>query len=106
MLRLRHERINRHWTQTFVAEKINTTKQAVQYLETGKIKPSYKVLVKFENLFNLSHRDLLEQVPDENILSEKKFFIKNYMLMLEQFIVLNIEIYRKYNFKKCSPSIL
>lgn len=70
MLRIRHERINRHWTQAFVAEKIDTTKQTVQYLETGKIKPSYEVLVKLENLFNLSHRDLLEQVPNENILTE------------------------------------
>ncbi len=70
MLRIRQERKNRHWTQVFVANKIDTTKQTVQYLETGKIKPSYEVLVKLENLFNLSHRDLLEQVPDENILSK------------------------------------
>jgi len=71
MLRIRHERINKHWTQEFVANEIDTTKQTVQYLETGKIKPSYAVLVKLENLFNLSHRDLLQQVSDENILSEK-----------------------------------
>jgi len=70
MLRIRQERINRHWTQVFVANKIDTTKQTVQYLETGKIKPSYEILVKLENLFNLSHRDLLQQVPDENILSK------------------------------------
>lgn len=69
MLRIRQERINRNWTQSFVAEKIDTTKQTVQYLETGKIKPSYEVLVKLENLFNLSHRDLLQQVPNENILT-------------------------------------
>ena len=49
--------------------KIDTTKQTVQYLETGR-RPSYEVLVKLENLFNLSHRDLLEQVPYENILTE------------------------------------
>jgi len=71
LLRMKQERLKRCWTQVYVAEKIGTTKQTVQYLETGKIKPSYDILVKLENLFNLSHRDLLQQVPDENILTEK-----------------------------------
>ncbi len=69
MLKIRQERKNNHWTQLYVAEKIGTTKQTVQYLETGKIKPSYEILVKLENLFNLSHRELFEQLPNENILT-------------------------------------
>jgi len=71
ILFIRQERLKRCWTQDFVAKKIGTTKQTVQYLETGKIKPSYEVLVKLENLYNLSHRDLFQQIPNENILSEK-----------------------------------
>ena len=68
---MRQERIKKGWTLEYVAEKVNTTKQTIQRIETNKRKPSYEVLVKLENLFNLSHRDLLEQVPDENILTEK-----------------------------------
>ncbi|QSX05446.1 helix-turn-helix transcriptional regulator [Sedimentibacter sp. zth1] len=71
LLKIRQERIKKCWTLSYVAKQIGTTKQTVQYFETEKIKPSYEVLVKLENLFNLSHRDLFEQVPNENILSEK-----------------------------------
>lgn len=48
---LRQERILRGWTQSFVAEKIGTTKATVQMLETGQRKPSYDVLVKLLDLF-------------------------------------------------------
>lgn len=70
MLRLRQERIKNKWSQESVAEKLGITKSAYSFIETLKRNPSYEVLVKLENLFNLSHRDLLQQVPDENILTE------------------------------------
>ncbi len=68
--RIKHKRLQYGWTQEFVAEKLGITKAAYSNIETLKRRPSYEVLVKLENLFNLSHRDLLQQVPDENILTE------------------------------------
>ncbi len=68
--KMRQERLKKEWTLEDVAEKVGTTKQTIQRIETIQRKPSYEVLVKLENLFNLSHRDLLEQVPDKNILTE------------------------------------
>lgn len=70
MLKIRQERINNKWTQEYVAKKVGVTKTTIHDIEIAKKRPSYEVLVKLENLFNLSHRDLLEQVPDENILTE------------------------------------
>ncbi len=67
---MKQERIRNGWTLEYVAEKVKTTKQTIQRIETSKRKPSYEILVRLENLFNLSHRDLLQQVPDENILTE------------------------------------
>lgn len=68
--RIKQKRIQYGWSQEYVAEKIGITKSAYSNIETLKRRPSYEVLVKLENLFNLSHRDLLQQVPDENILSK------------------------------------
>ena len=70
MLKMKQERIKNNWSQQTVAEKVGITKSAYSNIETLKRRPSYEVLVKLENLFNLSHRDLLEQVPDENILTD------------------------------------
>ncbi|WP_440977682.1 helix-turn-helix domain-containing protein [Sedimentibacter sp. LTW-03] len=70
MIKMRQERIKNRWSQSYVAKKIDITKSAYSNIETQKRKPSYEVLVKLENLYNLSHRDLLQQVPDENILTE------------------------------------
>lgn len=58
ILRIRQERINKDWTQEKVAEQIGITKQAVQQMENNAIKPSYSVLVKLEDLFGMSHREL------------------------------------------------
>ena len=70
-IKLRQERINRGWTLEFVAVKVGATKQSVCDWEKCRHIPSYKILVKLENLFNLSHRELFEQLPNENILTEK-----------------------------------
>jgi len=71
-IRMRQERTENKWSQEYVAQKLGITKSAYSNIETLKRKPSYEVLVKLENLYNLSHRDLLQQVPDENILTEKR----------------------------------
>ncbi len=70
MLKIRQERKRNNWTQEYVAKKVGVTKTTIHDIELAKKRPSYEVLIKLENLFNLSHRDLLQQVPDENILTE------------------------------------
>ena len=51
-LALRQERRRKGWSQSYVAEKIGTSKATVQMLETGQRKPSFDVLVKLLDLFN------------------------------------------------------
>lgn len=51
-------------SQLEVAKKIGITKSAYSNIETGKRKPSYDVLVKLEDLFKLSHRQLFAVVDD------------------------------------------
>lgn len=63
-LRLRQERIRRKWTQEDVAKVIGLTRTAVHDLETGKQFPSYRVLVKLEDLFHMSHRKLFAAADD------------------------------------------
>ena len=64
ILRIRQERMSRNWTQGFVAEKIGITQTMLQKVEASKRKPSYEVLVKLEDLFNLSHRELFREIDD------------------------------------------
>ena len=56
--KMRQERQKRGWTQLAVADSVGISREAIQQLETGATKPSYDVLVKLENLFGLSHRQL------------------------------------------------
>ena len=62
MTKLRRERIDRDWTLDFVAQRLGITIQAISAIELGKINPSYVVLIKLENLFGKTHRELLEPV--------------------------------------------
>lgn len=61
---LRQERIRRHWTQREVAQQIGVTRTAYHHIETGERNPSYPVLVKLEDLFHLTHRQLFALVDD------------------------------------------
>ncbi len=63
-LNIRQERQKHNWTQEYVAQKVGLTKTAIHDIETGKQLPSYKVLVKLEDLFNLNHRQLFAVVDD------------------------------------------
>ena len=60
MTKLRQERIDRDWTLEFVARRAGVINQALSAIETGKAKPSYAILLKLENLFGKSHRELFE----------------------------------------------
>ena len=64
-------RLKNHWTQDMPrclfrrqAKKIGITKQAYSNIETGKRKPSYKVIIELQNLFNATIDYLLEQEVD------------------------------------------
>lgn len=63
--RMRQERLEKGWTQQYVSEKIGVSKTSIHDIEILKQLPSYKVLVKLENLFNLNHRELFALVDDE-----------------------------------------
>ena len=60
-LKIEQERKQRGWTGTFIAEHIGLTKSAVSKMLNGKIKPSYDVLVKLENLFEMGHKELFTE---------------------------------------------
>jgi transcriptional regulator with XRE-family HTH domain len=60
-LRIRQERIKRGWTLREVGEQVGLQKGTVCTLENGISKPSYDVLIKLENLFGLSHRELFAE---------------------------------------------
>lgn len=71
MLRIKQERIKEGWSQKYVAKQISVTPEMIYYIETGKRKPSYDVLVKLEDLFKLNHRELFAVVTDEPTISRE-----------------------------------
>ena len=57
--RMRYERIKKGWTLDNVSMQVGISNQAVSKIEKKKKKnPSYNIIVKLENLFGLSHREL------------------------------------------------
>lgn len=66
--KMRYERVNRGWTLDYVANQIGISNQAISKIELQQTKnSSYNIIVKLENLFNLSHRELFSLVEDYNI---------------------------------------
>jgi transcriptional regulator with XRE-family HTH domain len=63
---MRQERKKKDWTLSYIANEIGVSNQAISKIETLKSDPSYDVLVKLENLFNLSHRELLQVVDEKS----------------------------------------
>ena len=56
---MRYERIKKGWTLDYVSMQVGISNQAVSKIELMKTKnPSYNIIVKLENLFGLSHREL------------------------------------------------
>ena len=64
--RIRQERRGRNWTLKYVGEQVGLTQPAIHDIEKGRRKPSYEVLCKLEDLFNLSHRKLFAVARDNN----------------------------------------
>ena len=64
MLGLQKERLARGWTLKFVGEKCGVSKQSVCNIEQGLRKPSYDLIAKLEDLFGLSHRELMKKIPE------------------------------------------
>ena len=57
--RMRYERIKKGWTLDYVSMQVGISNQAVSKIELMKTKnTSYNIIVKLENLFGLSHREL------------------------------------------------
>lgn len=69
--RMRYERIKNGWSLEYVASYLGITNQAVSKIELLKTQnPTYDILVKLENLFGLTHRQLFTMV--ENDIDETK----------------------------------
>lgn len=61
-VKMKNMRIQKGWTQAYVAKYIGLTITHVSDIENGKSKPSYTVLCKLEDLFESSHRELFKPV--------------------------------------------
>lgn len=57
-LRISAERIQRGWTVKYVGEQTGVSAEAIRLIETNQRNPSYAVLVKLEDLFGMTHREL------------------------------------------------
>lgn len=58
------ERLRQGWSQAYIASAVGISRAAYNHIENNNRKPSYEVLVKLEDLFGLSHRELFAEVPD------------------------------------------
>lgn len=63
---IRQERIKRNWSCEFVAEKAELSAEAIRLIETGERNPSYSVLVKLEDLFQMNHRELFRDTTQDS----------------------------------------
>ena len=66
MRRMREERLRRGVSQKYVATQVGVTPELIHYIETGERNPSYPVLVKLEDLFGKSHRELFGAATPDN----------------------------------------
>jgi len=61
---IRQERLRRGWTQEDVAKQVGLTRTAVSDIENGKQRPSYRVLLRLEEIFEMSHSELMSEAED------------------------------------------
>jgi transcriptional regulator with XRE-family HTH domain len=64
MNNLKNERKKRGWTQKYVSDRLNITKTQISDLENGKSFPSYKLLLKIEDLYGMCHRELFSKISN------------------------------------------
>lgn len=60
MNQLKQNRLDRKWTQQYVADIIEITKATYSNIETQKRSPSLKVALKLQSLFGLPIEKLFE----------------------------------------------
>lgn len=58
--RIKEEREKRQWTQDYLAETLNVSRQAVSKWEGDKAYPDIDRLVQISNLFNISLDSLIK----------------------------------------------
>ena len=63
---MRQERIKRGWSCEYVAENTGLSTEAIRLIETGERNPSYPILVKLEDLFQINHRQLFRSATSDN----------------------------------------
>ncbi|MGI4831253.1 MAG: helix-turn-helix transcriptional regulator [Janthinobacterium lividum] len=60
--RLRALRAERGWSQAFLAEKLEVSRQSVNAIETGKYDPSLPLAFRIARLFGLRIEQIFEEV--------------------------------------------
>lgn len=60
MNQLKQIRLDKKWTQQFVADKLNITKSAYSNIENGNRSPSLKVALQIQKMFELQIEELLK----------------------------------------------
>lgn len=62
ILKIQLERMAHGWTQDYVAKRVGISLVSINRIENGKIKPRYDTLVRLEDLFGMSHRELFSVI--------------------------------------------
>lgn len=72
--RLKEEREKRGWSQIYLAEKINVSRQSVSKWETGKNYPSIEVIIDLSDLFGITVDELLRSDKElkEKVIRDSK----------------------------------
>ncbi|SHI91898.1 DNA-binding transcriptional regulator, XRE-family HTH domain [Parasporobacterium paucivorans DSM 15970] len=64
MLNLKKARLGRNLTQDELADMLGVTVRTYQYIEHGKRKPSYDVIIKLQDIFKQDITNLLSEVDN------------------------------------------
>ncbi len=64
--RIKILRAERDWTQAYLAEKLNISRQAVISIEKYKYTPSLELAFKIAEVFNLSINEVFKHKEGEN----------------------------------------
>ena len=61
--RLRDLRAERGWSQAYLAEQLEVSRQSVNAIETGKYDPSLPLAFRIARLFSMSIENIFEDKP-------------------------------------------
>ncbi len=79
--KLKNLRVNAHMSQRELAERLNIAKSVISFYESGERYPSYDVLVKIAQIFNVTTDFLLDiergRVLDVSELSDEDIAVVN-----------------------------